>query len=568
MPRYALNWIGANDVLHYLQIENFAIVKQLKLHFKEGLTIISGETGAGKSILIDALSLLLGERADTSVVRQGCDSAVVNAIFTLPPVAQAWLEAHAIDNEEECFVRRVINCNGRSRGYINDQPVSVQTLRTLGEYLIDIHGQHAHQSLLKKEAQRQLVDEMAENKTVLAQLRACYQQWHSVKHDLEALGGEDREATLAFLHYQVEELEDFELTTEALEALDNEHSRLANAQQLLEHSQEALLLLDNDDRDSILSSLNQANHILDEVEKHDAKIGEITDFLDSAIIQTQEAVGELRHYLLRMDLDSERLQEIQQQVSLLQDIARKHRIRVSELPVHFKNLTAQLLALEEYEEQATALREQLVSALKAYQVAAHALHQERIKTAQLLSQKISIEMHSVGLGGGELMIHVEADNTLSPTITGIDKVEFLVSTNPGHPPKSLNKVASGGELSRISLAIQVITARNSGVPILVFDEVDVGIGGSVAEIVGKSLHSLGQQRQVLCITHLPQVASQGDHHLQVSKRFMEGTTVTQIKALIPEERVTEIARMLGGVDITSHTLAHAQEMLQTGAKPY
>ena len=562
MPRYAINWIGANHVLHYLQIENFAIVEQLKLHFESGLTIISGETGAGKSILIDALSLLLGERADTSVVRQGCNAAVVNAIFTLPPITQAWLKQQELDNDDECFVRRVINCNGRSRGYINDQPVSVHTLRKLGEHLIDIHGQHAHQSLLKNDAQRQLVDDMAEDKGILEQLMQIYEYWHALKVSLAALGGEDREAKISFLRYQVEELEAFELTSEALESLEMEHRRLANAQKLLEHSQQALTLLDNEETGS-LSSLNQANHALEDVQVHDPRLSEMTAFLDNAIIQTQEAVGELRHYLHRMDLDSEHLHDIEQQISTLQDLARKHRIRVPDLPAHFKKLSQQLLELENFEENANELKFQLDTALKDYRIIASSLYKQRLKTSQELSKKITLEMQKVGMDGG-IIISVETDETLSPTINGSDRVEFLVSTNPGQPPKPLNKVASGGELSRISLAIQVITAQNSGVPILVFDEVDVGIGGGVAEIVGQALNCLGQQRQVLCITHLPQVASQGDYHLQVSKSFHDNSTHTQIKALDPQERVEEIARMLGGVEMTEQTLAHAKEMLQRG----
>lgn len=277
-------------MLHYLQIENFAIVEQLKLRLDSGLTIISGETGAGKSILIDALSLVLGERADSSVVRQGCETAQVNAVFTLPSAALRWLQQQNLKHGDECIVRRVINHNGRSRGYINDQPVSMQTLRKLGEHLIDIHGQHAHQSLLKNEVQRQLVDEMADDKGVLEQVMQISQRWNSVKTALDALGGEDREAKIAFLRYQVQELEPFELTTEAIERLDKEHHRLSNAQKLLDNSQLALSLLDNDETGSTLSCLSQANHVLENVQQHDPQLGNITTLLENAIIQTQEAV--------------------------------------------------------------------------------------------------------------------------------------------------------------------------------------------------------------------------------------------------------------------------------------
>ncbi|KHD06719.1 hypothetical protein PN36_06690 [Candidatus Thiomargarita nelsonii] len=554
-------------MLHYLQIENFAIVEQLKLHLDTGLTIISGETGAGKSILIDALSLVLGERADSSIVRQG--TAQVNAVFTLPSTALTWLQQENLNHGDECIVRRVINHNGRSRGYINDQPVSMQTLRKLGEYLIDIHGQHAHQSLLKNEQQRQLVDEMADDKSVLEQVMQIYQRWNSCKTALDALGGEDREAKIAFLRYQVQELEPFELTTEAIDRLDKELHRLANAQKLLDNSQRALSLLDNDESESgsTLSALSQANHFLEEVQQHDSQLSNITTLLENAIIQTQEAVGELRHYLHHLDIDSARLEEVQQQIATLQDIARKHRIRFVDLPAHFEQMIQQLNELENYEENATRLETQLAQALQDYRIAAEALHDQRLQTAQRLSQQICAEMYQLGMTGGRLEITVNPNEDTLPTPTGTDRIEFLVSTNPGHPPKPLNQVASGGELSRISLAIQVITAQRSGVPILVFDEVDVGIGGGVAEIVGQLLNHLGQQRQVLCITHLPQVACQGHHHLQVSKTFKQQSTQTCITVLDNQQRVEEIARMLGGVEMTSQTLAHAQEMLQrSGAK--
>jgi len=547
-------------VLHYLQIENFAIVEQLKLEFEQGLTIISGETGAGKSILIDALSLVLGDRADTSIVRQGCQTAQVNAIFALPPIAQTWLKQQELDYGDECFVRRVINQNGRSRAYINDQPVSVQTLRQLGEYLIDIHGQHAHQSLLKQDMQRQLVDDMTTDSSLLEQVMQTYQHWLSLKTDLEVLGGEDREAKIAFLRYQLEELEPFDLS--ALDSLETEHRRLANAQKLLESSEMALSLLDNDETSSTLSCLSQANHTLEDVQEHDPQLSNITSLLDNAIIQTQEAVGELRQYLHSMDIDAARLQELQQQIATLQNIARKHRVRVADLPEHFEKLTQQLHELENFEENATRLKTALVEALQAYKILAEKLHQQRVQTAQQLAEKITAEMQRLGLSGGQLVINVTTDAAASPSATGTDIIEFLVSTNPGHSPKPLQKVASGGELSRISLAIQVVTAQRSGVPILVFDEVDVGIGGSVAEIVGQLLKNLGEQRQVLCITHLPQVASQGNHHLQVNKSFDLQNTHIKIKKLDHQQRVEEIARMLGGIEITMQTLAHAEEMLQ------
>ncbi|MDM8560062.1 DNA repair protein RecN [Candidatus Parabeggiatoa sp. HSG14] len=549
-------------MLHYLQIENFAIVEQLKLHFNNGLTIISGETGAGKSILIDALGLVLGDRADSTVVRQGCETAEVSAVFTLPSPAFKWLQQQNLKSSHECQVRRVINYNGRSRGYINDQPVAVQILRHLGEYLIDIHGQHAHQSLLKSDIQRQLLDDTASSPSILEQVKQTYEHWKSLKTALDSLGGENRFDQIAFLRYQVQELEAFDLTTESLERLEKEHHRLTHAQKLLEHCEIALMLLDNDEGGATLSTLSKANHALEEVQQHDPKLDDIIALVENAIIQTQEAVGELRQYLHHLDIDPANLQEVQQQIATLQDLARKHHVRFNDLPAHFEKLSQQLTELENYEENANRLEAELTEALQAYRVATEALYQQRVQTAQQLAKQITTEMDKLGMSGGNLVIAVSADEEAPPTATGTDMVEFLVTTNPGHPPKSLQKVASGGELSRISLAIQVVTAQSNGVPILVFDEVDVGIGGGIAEIVGKSLNHLAQQRQVMCITHLPQVACQGHHHLQVNKTFNQKSTHTDIHLLDNQQRIEEIARMLGGVEITSQTLAHAQEMLQ------
>ncbi len=545
-------------MLHYLKIENFAIVEQLELNFTSGLTIITGETGAGKSILIDALGLVLGDRADLSVIRYGSETAQIQATFTLPPSATLWLQ----ESTDKCSVRRIIGNNGRSRAYINDQAVSVQTLRKLGEYLIDIHGQHAHQSLLKPENQRQLLDNIAPDKKLLEQVDAIYQQWKTINNALDNLGGEDREAKVAFLRYQVQELEEFELTDESIANLENEYRRLSNAQKLLENSQQALNLLDNEVGNATLSCLCKANHALEEVQQHDVKLANIIALIENAIIQTQEAVGELGHYTQSLDMDNSRLQEVQQQITSLQDLARKHRVKFADLPQHFISLTAQLHELENYAENASNLQIKLAATLQDYRIAAKALYSQRVQTAQQLSAKISTEMHRIGMPGGRLVIDVSEDEDALPTPIGTDVIEFLVSTNPGHAPKPLQKVASGGELSRISLAIQVITAQSNGVPILVFDEVDVGIGGRVAEIVGQLLNNLSQQRQVLCITHLPQVACQGKQHLQVKKTIQQDSTHTFITALNQQQRIEEIARMLGGIEITSQTLAHAEEMLQ------
>ncbi len=545
-------------MLHYLQIENFVIVEQLKLQFNNGLTIISGETGAGKSIVIDALSLVLGNRAYSNLVRQGCETAQVNAVFQLPLAAQQWLEQQNLSHGEECFVRRVVNHNGRSRAYINDQPVSIQTVRKLGEYLVDIHGQHAHQSLLKPDIQRELVDELIADKNILQQVKNTYQAWHKLQTELKHLGGEDRDAKITLLRYQVQEFKNFEVTTVALEKLETEFRRLVNAQKLLENSQDALTLLDNDEA----AGLNKAFNLLEEMQDADSQLNNIVTFLENAIIHTQEAVGELRTYIHNLDLDAERLQDVQQQINQLQDLARKHRVSYAELPKYVEQLNKQLTELENYEQRVANLEAKIAESLENYKQISQILHQQRLNTANKLSKQITEEIQELGMPGGKLTINVKPDEPAAPSPTGSDKIEFLVSTNPGNPPKPLQQVASGGELSRISLAIQVITTESRGVPILVFDEVDVGIGGGVAEIVGQLLNKLGQQRQVLCITHLAQVASQGHHHLQASKNVLQETTYANIKPLNDQQRIEEIARMLGGIEITCQTLAHAEEMLE------
>lgn len=556
-------------MLSSLYIENFAIVDELALSLNTGLTIISGETGAGKSILIDALGLVLGERADTTAVRQDCESARVDATFLLPLSAQVWLAQQGISTQQTCQIQRIITQNGRSRATINEQPVSLQTLRKLGDHLVDIHGQHAHQSLLKHEVQRQLLDETLES-DLLTQVQQAYQRWKILQIELNRLGGntQDREARTALLCYQVQELEALELTPDSLQQLEEEHRRLANVTQLLESSQQALTLLDAEEANSTLSYLVQASHALQEVQQHDERLGNITALLDNAMVQTQEAVNELRHYLRRLEIDPARLQWVEQRMTTLYDMARKHKVRFTDLPAYFERLSAQLAELQNYEQRAAQLSVEIAQALEDYQQIAEQLHDQRIVAAQRLAKQISENMRHLGMPAGQLVITVTADENASPTVNGMDVVEFLVSTNPGHAPKPLSKVASGGELSRISLAIQVITAQSSGTPTLVFDEVDVGIGGGVAETVGQLLNQLGQQRQVLCITHLPQVACQGDHHLQVNKTIQQQVTHTSIRPLDEQQRVEEIARMLGGLEITPQTLVFAQEMLQRGKQTY
>ncbi len=550
-----------------LNIENFAIVDKLEVNFSQGLSTITGETGSGKSIVIGALGLVLGERAESGVVRQGQEAARVSALFSVSLDMRDWLLQHDLHNtadSDECVVRRVVRHNGRSRSYINDQPVSLQTLRQFGEYLVDIHGQHAHQSLLKSEIQRQLLDEMAEDQTALQNVVVVYKRWRKIQDELDKLASsvQDRDANLTLLRYQVEELEEFELTEDSIQNLEEEHRRLANAHELQENSQRALALISGDQRHSALSCLTQANQSLSQVEKYDTQLNPIIHLIEEANIQVQEAVSELRHYAEHLHMDPERLDWVDQRIGALQNLARKHKVNFIELPAYFEQLTQQLAELEHYKEKVAKLEKEIAVVLEEFQEVTHILYEQRVANAAPLSEKITAHIHELGMPGGKFVIKVTPQDNAQPSAHGTDKVEFLVSTNPGQDPKPLHKVASGGELSRISLSIQVITAQTSGVPTMIFDEVDVGVGGGIAEIIGQLLRHLGQQRQVLCITHLAQVASQGHHHYQVKKTTRNQNTNTQIKPLTEKQRVEEIARMLGGVKITKQTLAHANEMLQ------
>jgi DNA repair protein RecN (Recombination protein N) len=547
-------------MLYALHIKNFAIVEQLELEFQDGLTIISGETGAGKSILVDALGLVLGGRADTDMVRQGCEEAEISAAFDASETAQAWLRQMDFASNGDCLLRRIVSANGRTRGYINGHLATMQALRELGELLVEIHSQHAHQTLLKLDTQRETLDLAGDCGAALEKTLAAWRQWKELRDALHNLGGNaaDREARIALLRYQVQEFEALEL--DGLADLDAEHRRLAHASQLLEAGERGLQLLDGDR--AALVALHHAAREISAAQAHDARLAPIAELLDSAIIQAEEAVGELRHYVDRLEVDPARLQQVEQRIAALQTMARKHRVAVEELAGHSAELSQQLQDLEHYEERAAQLEKNLAAGLRDYRKAAGELSEQRRKAAETLAQSITATIRQLGMPRGQLVIQVSPRPDADPAAHGLDMVEFLVSANPGQDPRPLAKVASGGELSRISLAIQVITAQSAGV--LVFDEVDVGIGGGVAEIVGQQLADLSRGRQVLCITHQPQVAAYGKQHWQVSKAVRDDQTFTAVQALKGKKRVQEVARMLGGLEITEQTIAHAGEMLERG----
>jgi len=529
---------------------------------------LTGETGAGKSILIDALGLALGDKADNSMIRAGAAKAEISVSFDLAAdsPASAWLDHHDLASDDECLLRRVLVRDGRSRAYINGSPAPLALLRELAEMLVDIHGQHAHQSLLHSGAQRQLLDEYAGLRGETRQLAQLFHDWRNARDEYEALqrAGEDRASRLDYLRFQIAELEGLACTPQSLHDLETEQVRLAHVERLLNETGSVLAILD-DQEPSLLQSLNQAAKTLSELNALDPELGETSEFLQTAGIQIEEAVSTLRHYQDRTELDPERLQEVDRQLGSLHDAARKHRVAPTDLAELLDTLRAEAETLEHADERLLELERMAGERQSAYLSAAKKLSIARAKAAKALSDTVCQSMQDLGMQGGRFKVGCTAEPD-KPGTHGLDRVTFLVAANPGQTMAPLAEVASGGELSRISLAIQVATVDCGTVPTLIFDEVDVGIGGAVAEIVGQLLRRLAKQRQVLCVTHLPQVASQAHQQFRVHKLSDGQTTETNIDPLDDNARIDEIARMLGGVDITRQTRRHAQEMIQRAQK--
>jgi DNA repair protein RecN (Recombination protein N) len=554
-------------MLIQLRIRDFAIVEDLELELATGMTAVTGETGAGKSILVDAIGLLLGDRADSGTVRQGAERADISAVFDLEqlPTARAWLAERDLDTERECHLRRVIASNGRSRNYINGVPQPAQALRDLGELLVDIHGQHEHQSLLRRDSQRQLLDHHAGHLALVNELAHAFQTWSERRQELQALrqASTERNARSDILGYHLRELTALNLAEGEVAELAADQRRLANASQLLEIGQQLLMALTDGDGDTLTDRLNHSLHDLESLKRLDPRLGPIGELLNAAAIQIQEAAGELRGYVQDLDLDPAHLARVEQRLTAAHQLARKHRITPEELPALRVRFETELDTLQHSETRLETLEQAVKDALAAYRHHARELSERRMVAAHELDERISQTLAGLGMPGGRFATVLTLLD--KPTATGAENVEFQVSANPGQPLRPLAKVASGGELSRISLAIQVIAAHAARIPTLIFDEVDTGIGGGVAEVVGRQLRALGQGRQVLCVTHLPQVAAQAHQQLKVEKQTDGANTHTEVRWLAMEERVTEIARMLGGLELTANTLAHAQEMVEKAA---
>lgn len=553
-------------MLTHIHIWNFAIVEQLDLAFDDGLTVLTGETGAGKSILLNALGLALGDRADSDVVRHGADKAEVSVTFYVGnnPMAENWLKQHELDSSDECIIRRSISAKGPSRAFINGKPSPVTMLRELGERLVDLHGQHEHQSLLKREVQGQLVDAFAANQSLLTGVRQAYTEWKTLQHDFERLrkAKTEREHRLELLRYQVKELEDLNLQAKEHEELEHEFRRLANGKQLLSSAERILQRLQENDELAVTAMLGQCQAELQELQTLDPALKDIAEIVETASIQLSEAVSDLRHYINDLELDPGQLEMVEQRLNSMHTLARKHHVNLDGLFELLPAMQTELFELEQADIRLEQLQDGIKQAEQQYQKSAAKLSRSRQQAAQQLSSEVTGAMQELGMLGGQFHIQLETIGDGSPLAHGLERAEFLVSANPGQPLKALNKVASGGEISRISLAIQVSAAQSALIPTLVFDEVDVGIGGRVAEIVGQKLRTLAQHRQVLCVTHLPQVAALGHQHMQVSKHTDADLTITRIQHLQTEQRVDELARMLGGLEITEQTLSHAREMME------
>ncbi|ANN65883.1 DNA repair protein RecN [Bordetella bronchialis] len=546
-------------MLRTLHIRDFVIVEKADIHFGAGFTVFSGETGAGKSILIDALALTLGERADASVLREGAARADISAVFDTPDSLRAWLAEREIDAEEELVLRRVVDPQGRSRAFINGVPATVAQLRELGDSLVDIHGQHAHQSLMRPDAQRELLDAQGGHGELRQTVAQAWKHWRQLARQLEGLERDSAslEAERERLQWQVDELDKLDPRPGEWEALQAEHTRLAHAQSLLDGASRTLQALDGDD-ESAHSRVVAAVHVLEQLKRHDPGLQGVCDELESARIAIAEAVSDLNNYVSRVDLDPARLAQAEERLGAVFELARKFKTEPESLPDLRESLQAQLADMAAAAD-VDALRAQTEAAQADYAKAAAKLSAARRKAAKELSKLVTDAMQALAMQGGRFEVSVE--KAASPSAQGDDTVEFLVAGHAGTTPRPLAKVASGGELSRISLALSVIASRAARVPTLIFDEVDSGVGGAVAEVVGRLLGELGQRHQVLCVTHLPQVAARGGAHYQVSKAEKAGTTHSRIVELDADARVEEIARMLGGIKITATTRQHAREML-------
>ena len=552
-----------------LQIRNFAIIDRAEVEFALGMTVLTGETGAGKSILVDALGLVLGERGGTGLVRSGANRAEFTAEFDLRnlPDARHWLEEQMLDLEDECNLRRVINADGRSRAFINGNTVPLQSLKALGEILLDIHGQHFHQSLGRRDVQRNLLDYFGGLNDVRATTASAFREWQAVAAqlaDLEAADA-DRASRLELLQFQIAELDALALGSDETSTLLLERQKLQNSGRLAEGVTGALQRLYDGDPVNAQGLIAEAMQAIEQMCEVDPSLDPIASLLQDANIQVSEAQDMLRRYGDALDMDPARQNWVEERLDAIYAIARKHRQEPDDLGDLHRTLKQQLDDLEHAEERSAELVEKAGAAEENYRNLAAQLSAGRQKAVEKFSSAVTDAMGNLGMPGGVFTARLTSRDQDDPRSWGTDDIEFMISANPGQPPMPFSRVASGGELSRMSLSIQVIASDGSAIPTMIFDEVDAGVGGGVAEMVGLKLRELGETRQVFCVTHLPQVASLADHHFRIAKISDGKSTKTVVTHLGDDERIEELARMLGGVEITARTREHAAEMLRSGS---
>lgn len=557
-------------MLRNLQVRDFAIVDRIEIEFDDGMTVLTGETGAGKSILVDSLGLVLGERGSAQLVRDGAKRAEFAADFDVSKleVARSWLTEHALDQDDECLLRRVVSAEGRSRAFINGNPVPLAQLKTLGEKLLDIHGQHFHQSLGHRSIQRDLLDYFAGLQKQRQETATHYSEWQELASQLQQLreAESDRASRLDLLRFQIQELETLGLSPGEVDELSVERQKLQHSDRLAEGVNHALLRLFDDEAGNANRLVAEALRSIESLLEFDQNLEPVLELLNGASIQVAEAADSLRRYGDTVNMDPQRRDWVEERLDAIQTAARKHRVTPTDLPELLEKLQHEFDELDHAEERGRELEGRVAAARDDFLALAQALSKSRRKAANSFASKVTDAMNSLGMPGGVFEIKLTTLDAETARPWGIDAIEFLISANPGQSPQPLAKIASGGELSRMSLAIQVIASDGSTIPTMVFDEVDSGVGGGVAEMVGRRLQELGASRQVLCVTHLPQVASLAHQHLRVSKVSDGKFTRTNVQALKKEERIEELARMLGGVEITRKTLAHAAEMLAGAPK--
>ncbi|MFK8018394.1 MAG: DNA repair protein RecN [Pseudomonadales bacterium] len=554
-------------MLTQLTISNYTTVENLELDFRQGMTVITGETGAGKSVMLDCLALVVGGRADSKAVRNGANRADVHAMFDISkePSAARWLKDRDLHDGDECLLRRVITSEGRSRAYINGQPVPVQDLKCLGSLLIDIHGQHEQQSLLKKDTHRQLLDSFANATKLSGEVASAYHGWQQAERKMTLLrsGVNEQHAHAQLLEYQLNELRDLQFQPGELGNLEQQQKRLSNGESILQDCNQSLALCETDEQNNLLSVCSQVQQLLAPHAEHCQGLGESLDLLASARIQIQEAAYNIQAQVDDLELDPEELQKVEQRLSSLYQIARKHRVNADELCELQERLQAECDSLQRSDEHLEELQAEADLQCHRYLKLAVELSQQRTPAARKLQTLVNQQLKRLNMSGCKFEVSLKPLSDEQRGGFGKESIEFLISTIPGQAAQPLAKVASGGELSRISLAIQVITASKSCIPTLVFDEVDVGIGGTVADVVGNLLRALSEHSQILCVTHLAQVAAKGHQHLGVRKLSNRKKVATELSVLMNDDKVNEIARMLGGMAITEQSRAHAKEMLGT-----